>query len=80
MISSLQFEERDNRSQHCLNMALSRAAAAAACFNRVAKRDRLPTGQIAFPPQTPFSQRSRREAALRRRLLLINIKQRFSEA
>jgi hypothetical protein len=73
MSSSLESGERANRSQpEGGGAAVKSAPATSACFNRLAKRDHLPTAQIAFPSHLHLSRRSHYEAALRRTVLFIN--------
>jgi hypothetical protein len=76
MISSLQSEERVNRSH---SADLSSAQIASACFIGVAKRDQQSIACPTFPPQTALRQRRDYEAAPRRRVHVI-INRRFSEA
>ena len=79
MISSLQSNERVNRSHLRRGAAVSSARIASACFNRVAKRDQRFIAWLSFPPQTPLRQRRHYEAALRRKVL-VNINNTSSEA
>jgi hypothetical protein len=71
MISSLQSNERTNRSNQSRGAAVTSARIASTCFIRVAKRDQRSRFWLSFPPQTPFRQRRNYEAALRRRTLII---------
>ena len=79
MISSLQVEERVNRSHQSCGVDVSSARTDLACSIHL--RRRKPhniTGLISFSPQTPHRRRTL-EAALRRRVLF-NINHRLLEA
>ena len=79
MISSLQSEERANRSHQCRGADVASVRIASAYFIRVAKRDQLSLARLSFLPQTPLRQRRQCEAALRRRVHIIN-NHKFPEA
>jgi hypothetical protein len=78
MISSLQSEERANRSHHRRGADDSSARIALVCFSRVVKRDQQFIAWLSSPPQSPLKRRAF-EAALRRRVL-VNINHRSLEA
>ena len=78
MISSLQSEERANRSHFRRGVDESSARIALLCFSRVAKRDQQSIAWLSSLPQSPFKRRAF-EAALRHRVL-VNINHRFLEA
>jgi hypothetical protein len=78
MISSLQANERANRSHQSCGADNSSARIDSACFIRVAKRDQQSTAWLSSSPHMSLSQRAF-EAALRRRVLF-NIIHRSLEA
>jgi hypothetical protein len=78
MISSLQSEERANRSHQRRGADDSSAQIASVCFIRVAKRDQQSIAWLSSPPQLPLRRRAF-EAAPRRRVLF-NINHRSLEA
>jgi hypothetical protein len=78
MISSLQSEERVNRSHQHRGADDSSAQIALVCFSRVAKRDQQFIAWLSSPPQSPLKRRAF-GAALRRRVL-VNINHRSLEA
>jgi hypothetical protein len=78
MISSLQSEERANRSHDRRGADDSSARIALVCFSRVVKRDHQSIAWLSSPPQSPLKRRAF-EAALRRRVLF-NINHRSLEA
>lgn len=78
MISSLQSNERGNRSHQTRGVDVASARIDLACFIRVAKRDQQSVARLSFLPQTPLRRRAF-EAALRRKVL-VNINHRSLEA
>jgi hypothetical protein len=78
MISSLQSEERVNRSHQRCGADDPSARIALLCFSRVAKRDQESIAWLSSPPQSPIRRRAF-EAALQHRVL-VNINHRSLEA
>jgi hypothetical protein len=72
MISSLQSEERTNRSHDYRGADESSARIALLCFSRVAKRDQQSIAWLSSPPQSPLKRRAFETALGRRVLFSIN--------
>jgi hypothetical protein len=72
MISSLQSEERVNRSHQRRDAGDSSAQIASVCFIPVVKRDQQSITWLSSPPQSPLKRRAFEAVPRRRVLFTIN--------